>query len=134
MEFRRHGEYHIEVIGDILLIDGRGPFNVETVRQYERSIAEALEQMRTTEAWYQISVLHDMSIFTPDAFKKLEKINRWRMSIGLKATAVVSGHMVGKVLAEQQLANLYLEQGLTHAFFETVEAAKDWIETLHQRA
>ena len=131
MEFRTHGEYHIDVLDDVLLIDGKGPFNVEAVKGFEKNIAVALDTLREIDSWYQIVVLHDMSIFTPDALENLTKVNHWRMSLGLKASAVVTGSMVvGKKLAEQQLRTLYSEQGLDHGFFDSLEAAKAWIDTL----
>ena len=130
MEFRSHGEYHIKVLDDVLFIDAKGPFNHEVVQDFQRSLHTAVKMLEAKPHWYQVAVLHDMSIFTPDAMEELIQVMRWRMSKGLIASAVVTGQVVGKQLATKQIGDMYSELGMTFDFFDSEDDARQWIDTL----
>lgn len=133
MEFRSHGEYHIKVLDDVLYIDAEGPFNSEAVHDFQANIGKAVTLLEAKPRWYQLAILHNMSIFTEAAIADLVEVARWRMSKGLVASAVVTRDVVGVQLARKQLGDMYRQLGMEHQFFDTENAAIQWIDTVRAK-
>jgi len=134
LEFRRHGEYEIKVMDDLLFIDAQGPFNSEAVHDFQKSLHLATMTLENLPRWYQLAVLHEVSIFTPDAMDELFKVTQWRMTKGLAASAVVFVGTMSKQLSRIQIGAMYQELGLKHEFFDSVEAATSWIDNLRSES
>lgn len=130
MEFRSHGEFDIKVVGDVLFIDAKGPFNNEVVQDFQKSLVNAITLLEATPHWYQVAVLHDMSIFTPDAMEALAVVMRWRMSKGMVGSAVITGQVVGERMARKQIGDMYDQLGMRYQFFNDLDSAMDWIDSV----
>ena len=124
MQFEQHGVYTVKVEDSILIVDATGPFNAELIAAYRRDV-DACIQALSHAAWGQIIVLHDLSLFTPEAEQALERSLEFRKQNGLVASAVVSDSPYKMV--KKQMAEIYHNVALEYAFFEDLDSAKAWL-------
>jgi protoheme ferro-lyase len=129
--FTPHGSFTIEIGKQRMLVDAIGPFNLESISQYQRAIADAINVLKQ-KRWTQIVVLHGMSMMTPEAEEQLEKVVRYRMERGLCASVIVVGDVEGKGIVKQQLQRVYGKTQLLHTFTETIEEAHHWLSSMEK--
>lgn len=129
--FAAHGSFTIELTTDRLIVDGKGPFNTEIVSHYESRIEQAIARFEG-KSWSQLIRLHGLSMFTPEAERKLEETIEYRFQRGLTASAVVVGDVEGKQLVMQQMGSIYKRVGVAFDFFDTDDDAHDWLNQLDE--
>lgn len=123
--FIPHGEYRVEVQNNILLIEARGPFNKEVVTAYTADVLQALEQMEPP--WGQVIVLHQDSVFTPEAESQLAKKVAQSKALGLVASGVVILNTQIEFVIKQQLSQVYKQSDVLHNYFDAEDAARSWV-------
>ena len=128
MHFQAHGIFEVSVENNWLIVDATGPFNEELLQSYSHSIESCVSKLEASP-WQQIIVLHQQSLFTPEAESLLSKTVKNRKTRGLKASAVVLLNVEGGALIQQQLSRVYKGANLPHAFFSNQEAAKSWLSS-----
>ncbi len=127
-EFSEHGTYRIKVDNNILMVNAKGPFNIETVNRYHNEVLESVEQLAESGSpWGQVIVLHEESLFTHEASNQLMESNRLRKTKGLSHCAVVLVQPVGIKLIKKQMTGIYRDAGIEMQIFEKIEAAKQWL-------
>ena len=125
--FSAHGSYTVEVNNNRLRVDAKGPFNKEVVLEYERDIQRAIRRLSGT-GWSQVICLYGLSMFTPDAEKKLEETVNYRKQCGLVLSAIVLIDVEGSGLVEQQMASIYQRADVEAKVFNSVEDAEIWLD------
>lgn len=126
MLFAEHGVFEVKVENNCLIVDATGPFNEELAKHYQTAIDKCIEQLEQTQ-WYQIIVLHQLSLFTPEAEVLLTQTLINRKQRGLTKSAVVLIDIEGKSLVTQQLGKIYQKIGIEHGFFESINQAQSWL-------
>ena len=129
MEFKEHGVLNVHVEARLLLIDATGPFNVESVKQYNIALESCIQQLEASQ-WNQIVTFHKMSIFTPDAEDLLTKTLIKRRSRGLIYCAVILTDVDFKPSVKEQMSRCYRNAGVEHQYFDSVVKAQEWICSL----
>ena len=125
MKFEQHGIYAVKVENSILIVDATGPFNAELIAAYRRDVDACIKAL-SQSTWGQVIVLHDLSLFTPEAEQALEASLNFRKQHGLVASAVVCDSPYKMV--KKQMAEIYDAVELDYAFFEDIDAAKQWLQ------
>lgn len=126
MHFAEHGVFEVSTDGDKLFVDATGPFNEELANSYGLAIESCIKQLEG-KSWSQIIVLHQLSLFTPEAEKVLIDTLVDRKRRGLIKSAVVLINSEGKSLITHQMSHIYQTADIEHGFFNTVEQANDWL-------
>jgi len=129
MEFKEHGVFKVNTEANLLLIDATGPFNVESVKQYNIGLESCIKQLEASP-WNQIVTFHKMSIFTPEAEGLLTDTLINRRSRGLIYCAVILADVDFKPSVKEQMSRCYRSAGVEHQYFESVVKAQDWISSL----
>ncbi|NMP30925.1 hypothetical protein HII17_05050 [Thalassotalea sp. M1531] len=130
---RRHGSFEIKCEGNTLIVDAQGPFNKETIQDYQLALTAAIDQMNDS-SWQQIIIMREESIFTPEALEQMYAVTHYRKSRGLNFSAIVFVQSSARTLIEHQLQNIYCEVGIEHQFFDDYDEAKDKIKQLEATA
>ncbi|MDM7859888.1 hypothetical protein QTP81_04640 [Alteromonas sp. ASW11-36] len=125
-QFASHGSFSIKVINHCMIVDARGPYNKEIVDEYESTMQTAIESL-SSRCWGQIICLYGMSMFTPDAERRLAQTVENRKHMGLKASAIILVDVEAKSLVIQQMSSVYERCGVVFQFFECVEQGHAWI-------
>ena len=126
MKFSAHGSFSVEIQGRVLIVDGTGPFNEEIVSLYSQAINDAIKSL-IGEPWDQISILHGMSIFTPEAQRDLIENIKKRKALGLQRSAVIVADVEGTSTIITQLSQCYEDANVGYAFFNSLEDARKWL-------
>lgn len=130
MQFSCHGIYEVKVEDGILFVDATGPFNEELINSYRQAIEKCI-QIVEAHSWNQIIVLHDMSLFTPEAELALTESLINRKSRKLNASAVVFVDIEGEIIIKQQMSKAYNTAKVQHEYFTSIEEAKIWLQSLN---
>ncbi|WP_354622803.1 hypothetical protein [Psychromonas sp. MME2] len=127
-KYREHGTYNIDIDSNTLIIDAKGPFNLELITHYHADLCNSVEWLAVNVGvWDQIIILHEESLFTPDAAQKLTEVNLWKKTKGLDRSAIVLINPIGSLLISKQLEKLYREAGVKIQMFDNMVAAKRWL-------
>ena len=125
--FSAHGRFTINKEGTRLLIDAVGPFNLEIVVKYDAAVKRAITDLNDKN-WTLLSVLHGMSILTPEAEEKLESAIKYRLAHGMLASATVVGDVDGRIIVAQQVERMHQKCKSPHLVTNSIEEAKSWLD------
>jgi len=126
--FIPHGAYRVDIQENLLVIEAKGPFNKEVVKQYSLDLANAVQKMQAP--WGQLIIMHQDSLFTPDAENLMHKSARARKLFGLYASAIVLVETTVRFAIEHQVSNIYRRADIAHDFFENEQQARTWLQEL----
>ena len=129
MSFTVHGLFEVKVEGKILLVDAIGPFNEELIIEYKRALESCIQNLEVSK-WNQIIILHELSLFTPEAEKALIKTLNNRRTRGLIACAIILVDVEGESLIKAQLSHCYNKTDVKHQFMSSIDDAKKWFSTV----
>ncbi len=124
--FLPHGEYRIELKNDVLLIEAKGPFNIELVKQYTQEVDTIIKTL--IKPWGQVLILHQDCLFTPEAERLMYRTVEHRKKLGLVASAVVFADPQSRFIIEQQLSNIYQMSQVQYRCFEDEVAGTAWVD------
>ena len=122
--FIAHGEYQVFKKDQLCIIESRGPFNAEMVCKYSLEVDKVTAQM--PEVWGQIVVMHQDSLFTPQAEVSMSDAIFSRRQRGLLVSAVIISDSQVRMNIEAQVSNIYDRAGINYAFFEQISGAEQW--------
>jgi hypothetical protein len=129
MKFAKHGLFEVKTEGELLIVDAMGPFNEELIIQYERALELCIKDLEVSK-WNQIILLHQLSIFTPEAEKALIQSLINRRVRGLIACTVVLINIEGEFLIKAQMSRCYEQAGVKYKFMTSIDEAKEWLTTV----
>ena len=77
MAFSEHGRIDVKADGNIIIVDGEGPYNAEIVRAYKIKFKSLMDEICSRySVWSQIVFVHNESIMTPEAENDLMELNK----------------------------------------------------------
>ncbi|OUR77166.1 hypothetical protein A9Q75_15725 [Colwellia psychrerythraea] len=129
MVFMEHGLFEVKIEGKLLLVDATGPFNEELLIQYEKALETCIHTLEISE-WNQVIILHQLSLFTPEAEQVLTNTVINRRSRGLIACAIVLINVEGESLIKTQMSRCYDRARVKHNFTTSIHEANKWLATL----
>ncbi|EPJ49569.1 MAG: hypothetical protein OFPI_24350 [Osedax symbiont Rs2] len=122
--FIAHGEYQVFKRDQLCIIESRGPFNAEMVCKYSLEVDQVTQQM--PETWGQIVIMHQDSLFTPQAEIEMSNAIIARRERGLLVSAVIISNSQVHMNIVAQVSNIYERAGISYAFFDDTGGAEQW--------
>ena len=123
---RVHGTLNYMLEGNILLIEGCGPWNKEALLLFSDN-AELLKKKQTLDKWaVLINVIGD-PIYTPEAVQALLSYLKSEKEYGRVATAFVLTDSTSPELGEWHIREIYKKADEPCQFFNNIENAKIWL-------
>jgi hypothetical protein len=123
--FRAHGSFRIAAHGDLLVVDGWGPWNANTATEYAQAIENACELMPA--AWALLVRFRQDPVMWQETENKIRAAIVYRVAHGMKATAVVMPALPESGIVRTQYGRLYSECGADYAFFAADAEAIAWL-------
>lgn len=127
--FPIHGDLHLSIEGQLLLIEGEGPANLEMVLQYQRKV-QTYRNKIMHKPWASLVLLSGTPLVPPEAKVLLTDIVRQAQEMHLAATAVVLVDVEYALIVKKFWQSIYEETGVTYQFFEAEQDARDWLERI----
>jgi len=122
--FIAHGEYQVLKKGQLCIVESRGPFNAEMVHKYSLEVDQVTQEM--PQVWGQIVIMHQDSLFTPQAEFGMSDAIIARKARGLFVSAVIITDSQVRMNIETQVSNIYDRAGIRYAFFNEFSVAEQW--------
>lgn len=127
--FPIHGDLHLSIEGQLLVIEGEGPANLEMVLQYQRKV-QAYRDSIMHKPWASLVLLSGTPLVPPEAKVLLTEIIRQAQQMHLAATAVVLIDVEYALIVRKFWQSIYEETGVTYQFFEDERDARDWLSRI----
>lgn len=124
--FRTHGTVRLDVEDRILLVEGVGPWNIESVMVAAKTVSPLIQQFSGC-IWGVLVVLYGEPIYVPEAATYLSKAIKAEKQKGRVATAVIVMESKSPEFSKSHLSQIYQNAGETVRFFEHKEQAKWWL-------
>ncbi len=121
-----HGTIRLSVEGRILTIEGRGPWNLESIDLSVDSIDDDLRALYGAP-WGALVMVEGDSILVPDAEARLIDVVRDDRHKGRLATALVLGDCTVPGLVTQHLQDVYTSAGDVFQAFSNADDARLWL-------
>ena len=125
-QFKEHGTLDIIVQGQILRIEGTGPWNLESL-QLSGHVARPKVEPLLGKPWAVLVVLHGQAIYVPEASAALVDIVIEDKRHGRVASALVVADCDSPHFSELHISEIYNRAGEDFAFFENEESAREWL-------
>lgn len=126
-KFPLHGSVDLDVIDNILIVEGYGPWNLESVTESGVRVLPLIETLSLAGPWGALVILHGDPIYVPDAAQFLAESIRQQRIQGRVATALMVEESNSPEFAKRHLASLLEQAGETFRFFPNKEQAKWWL-------
>lgn len=131
MVFKPHGDYAASLEGSVIHSEIAGPINAEMVQLYRAAVRPLWLQAAAMGRFGTLAVFRDNMLMTMDAITEFAAATQQLATafpnyVGI--AQVAAAHVVGR----DQMAYLYRHRvygplGLRYEIFETVDAARSWI-------
>lgn len=124
--FPIHGELNLSIDGQLLVIEGSGPANLEMVLNYQRSVIGYREQIMHAP-WASLVLLHGTPLFPPEAKTILAETIKSAKAMHLQATAVVLTDVDYAEVVKGFWTEIYQEVDVKYQFFQSEQQARIWL-------
>jgi hypothetical protein len=125
-KFPSHGKLNAKREGNILYLEGTGPWNLESLLEAGKGVKADLEELYQAP-WGVLSVMHGEAAYLPDAQAHLIEVIAEEKTKHRVATALV---VIGSSLptfAKGHLSQIYQKAGEHFAFFDDIDTARQWL-------
>lgn len=127
--FPAHGSVAFQRVGDCLLGDARGPFNLELVAQLRRLVPPLAAEMRASE-WSHLCRFHESALTSPEALVALGEmlVELAAQHLAPARTAYVMDAAVeGASLMQPLFEQGFQRAGLVFRGFADEAEARTWL-------
>lgn len=124
--FPAHGKMRLSIEGQLLVVEGTGPANIEMVQEYQRQVMELRKQLMHAP-WVSLALLGGTPLVSPEAKDKFVQIIKQAKKMHLRATAVVFIEMESVEIVRQFWQDIYMQGGVNYQVFETEAEARVWL-------
>ena len=126
----KHGEYSIELQGNIIRLDGKGVVTKALFQLYHEDVKKLALPLGGQPWGFLISV-KGVGILTPDAEHALIDSVRMRKQYGMQACAFVTTHADIPALVKSQFERVYKAASIACYFCDCESEALSWLATLN---
>jgi hypothetical protein len=125
--FPAHGNLELSVEGQLLIIKGTGPGNLEIVEEYQRQVY-GLRQQIMHAPWASLVLLSGTPLVPPEAKELFVQTIKQAKAMHLCATAVVFVDIEFAKMVQHFWQDIYHEADVNYGFFDTEEEAREWLQ------
>lgn len=127
--FPAHGKVDISVDGQILIINGSGPANLEMIEQYQKGVVGFREKIMHAP-WASLVLLSGTPLVTAEAKGILTETIKQAKLMHLAATAVVFVDIEFSDMIRHFWQEIYQDTDVKYHFFDTETEARQWLESI----
>ncbi len=124
--FNIHGSLTLSVEGSLLMLEGEGPWNLESLLKSGKDVAPLVTPLYG-KPWGVVCTILGEPIYVPEAAKMLVDIVRTDKEKGRVASALLVNRCNAPKFAHNHISEIYNEAGEEFAFFDDIEEAKRWV-------
>ncbi len=118
-------EFRVATHGDIMVVDGWGPWDRATVTAYADAVVSAAQRMPFP--WASLIRFRSEPLMWGETRDDIKQAVLRRVELGMRRLAVVMDEIPEANLVRAQYAELYRECGIAYAFFGSDEHALAWL-------
>ena len=126
MSFSSHGELTFKVEDNIMIVEGRGPWNLEAINLSSEDARLSHDQLYGKK-WGVLAIIHGDPIHTPDAAQLLTEIVINDKKNGRVASALVLDADHHPEFGKFHIGEIYGNAKETFEFFKDIESARIWL-------
>jgi hypothetical protein len=126
-KYPAHGEMQLSIEGQLLIVKGTGPANIEMVQEYQRQVTQFREQIMHLP-WASLVLLSGTPLVSPVAKEVFVQTIRQANKMHLRATAVVFIDIEFAELSQSFWQEIFQQAEVDYHFFETEEGAREWLQ------
>lgn len=124
--FASHGTIELDIDERILLVEGAGPWNMESFNDSEQQVAPLLKKLAGSP-WGVLVILYGDPIYVPEAAKYLSDAITEQKKQGRVATAIIVEESNSPEFAKRHLSEIYNNAGEIFRFFADKKEAQWWL-------
>lgn len=127
-DFAEHGTFKIWQEGQFMMIEGSGPWNLQSL---EASAKEAQTAQNTLygKPWGAIAIIHEQPIHVPDAAKLLVEFVKRDIKNGRVGSALLVDECDSPQFAKNHISDIYDRAGEIYEFFDDLGSARAWLQS-----
>lgn len=125
----KHGSYNIQLIGNVVKFDGKGPWDEVAVIRYRRDMQATIQSLNGIN-WAFMGYFHGAAVLPPQAEEDLSAVVAWRIENGMRACSIVLSDTSCPAIVRSQFERIYTKAGIKHRFFYEEEEAYEWLSQL----
>ncbi|MDO6684024.1 MULTISPECIES: hypothetical protein [unclassified Agarivorans] len=123
-----HGSIEFALNGQIMEIEGTGPWNLEQMEESGSAAAPILDKLLDSP-WAVLATFHGETFYTEDAANQLIEWLKIEKQRGRVATALILTHASVPELAKWHLSQIYIQAGETVQIFIDKTDALAWLSS-----
>jgi hypothetical protein len=127
-KFAKHGSLQAKVNGNILEVEGEGPWNSEMLTNAGKEAEPSLSLLYGSP-WAVLTIMSGDPIYIPEAAELLTETIRKEKRKGRVATAIIVCDAKQALFAKQHLSRIYIQAGEEHEFFDEKTTANQWLKS-----
>ena len=127
MMFNSHGFFQFTVEDNLLIIEGKGPWNKEAIIRSNKGASEIIKQLYGRK-WGVLGIFHGEPIFIPGAVDALIEVVSIGKRHGRIASALILDEAVHADMGFYHISKIYRKAGEKFKFFDDIESAKKWLK------
>lgn len=127
--FPSHGDLALSVEGQLLIIEGEGPANLEMVLTYQKNVLAYREQIMS-KPWASLVLLRGTPMVSPESSAILSETIKQAKMMHLQATAVVFVNIEYEETIKRYWEQIYDGTGVNYQFFESQADARRWLHDI----
>ncbi|MBB6481184.1 hypothetical protein [Spirochaeta isovalerica] len=124
--FYPHGELHFSVEGNLMIMTGTGPWNMESIIKSGDDATRSHKKLYGLK-WGLLALLNGQAIHTPDAANVLIEAVKKDKKNGRTASALVLYDSGSADFGKHHISEIYRKAGETFRFFDNEESARKWL-------
>lgn len=125
--FPAHGELSFSIEGRLLVIQGKGPANLELMIKYERSVQKFREKLESAP-WASLVRLSGIALLPPEAKGLMIESMKQAQERKLVATALVLVDVEFAESVRHFWSEIYREASLPFDIFTNEDNARQWLD------
>ena len=124
--FIAHGTLDVQVEGRLLILEGTGPWNLESLYDSGKVAAPLVKPLHG-KPWGAIVTIYGEPIYVPEAAEVLTEVVRQDKVKGRVATALIVDNCSSPRFAKTHIGQIYKNAGETYQCFSDFADAKSWV-------
>lgn len=126
--FIPHGELVVRRSGQIMIVEGRGPWNLEAMKRSEEAAAQVLAELKG-RPWGVIIIIHGEPVHVPDAEEKLVELVKHDIQNGRCGSALLLTHCSAPSFALTHFGKIYRAAGEEFTVCDSFEECETWVQS-----
>jgi len=126
VDFEPHGECHINIVDDIIVIEAKGPWNIEFIRELHRRLANVASQFEENNTYLLIRLIGQALAGEKEIDEHIKFIGRRRAT----AVALDLSECQTAQISKEIFTRIYMVTEQKHQCFTDKSDAIAWLKLI----